>query len=277
MSHIDEGELTAYADGAFAPDEPEAQHIAAHLAECANCRNVLTRVQQTSARAQEILAIASPDVIVVPALPRRRSLFVPMAWAASLVFAVGLGYLSRDLMQTHMTTTPQKPPVAVSVPEVVATTPPPPVIKETPRRRTESRPLAEKPAAEVATAVAAGAGAAAPMAQAAAPPSARDMAVAPAMDTLAIPGLEIVSVEPLPNGRIIKQKLTDDSFVRVIITGPEMSETKSLAASEMVSGNAARKAELKVPEAVLTRGLYTIRVRGPLSIDSLNALARKIK
>ena len=33
MSHIDEGELTAYADGAWAPEDAEAIRIAAHLAE----------------------------------------------------------------------------------------------------------------------------------------------------------------------------------------------------------------------------------------------------
>ena len=38
MSHVDDGELTAYADGAYPAHDPEALRIGAHLSTCENCR-----------------------------------------------------------------------------------------------------------------------------------------------------------------------------------------------------------------------------------------------
>jgi anti-sigma factor ChrR (cupin superfamily) len=66
MSHIDEGELTAYADGAYAPEDADAQRIAMHIAECANCRNRLAEAQRLSGRASEILAVAAPASMEAP-------------------------------------------------------------------------------------------------------------------------------------------------------------------------------------------------------------------
>ena len=106
MSHIDEGELTAYADGAYAPEDADAQRIAMHIAECANCRNRLVEAQRLSGRASEILAVATPasmdappfEHIAASVAPRARRRFIPMTWAASIVLAAGLGWFGRDAL-----------------------------------------------------------------------------------------------------------------------------------------------------------------------------------
>lgn len=107
MSHVDEGELTAYADGAYTPGEPDAERIALHLTECVNCRNRLAQAQALGGRAAEILAVAAPASFAVPsfdelraaAKPQRRTMrAIPMTWAASVLLAVGLGWFGRDAM-----------------------------------------------------------------------------------------------------------------------------------------------------------------------------------
>ncbi|HUP89995.1 MAG TPA: zf-HC2 domain-containing protein, partial [Longimicrobiales bacterium] len=118
MSHIDEGELTAYADGAYAPGEGDALRIEAHLAECANCRNRLAQAQTLTARASEIIAIATPlNVTPVPfetiaaRNTKTTTRFMPYAWAASLILAVGLGWLMRDSLTMQE---PQAPQIATA-------------------------------------------------------------------------------------------------------------------------------------------------------------------
>ena len=105
MSHIDEGELTAFADGAYAPDSAEARAFTAHLATCENCRNRLADAQQLSARAGEVLSYASPVNVTVPPFetldaPRtKRGFAIPLTWAASIILAIGLGWYAHGGVQ----------------------------------------------------------------------------------------------------------------------------------------------------------------------------------
>ena len=55
MSHVDDGELTAYADGAYPVNDPVALRISAHLSTCANCRTRVEQSQELRSRASEIL------------------------------------------------------------------------------------------------------------------------------------------------------------------------------------------------------------------------------
>ncbi len=107
MSHIAEGELTAHADGAYAPDDAAGRRIADHLGQCANCRNRLAQAQALSGRAGEILATAAPQAVrahdfnevrAAAALPRRRIPAIPLTWAATVLLALGLGWFGRDLL-----------------------------------------------------------------------------------------------------------------------------------------------------------------------------------
>jgi hypothetical protein len=120
MSHVDEGTLHAYLDdrergpaaGALT-DELRAR-VTAHLAECDVCSAELRRAERQRARASDILLAATPTIetppfeavqplaaaarprpAVVPIPPRTapRRAWVPLAWAASLVLAVGAGWM----------------------------------------------------------------------------------------------------------------------------------------------------------------------------------------
>ena len=63
MSHVDEGVLHAYLDGALdAFGASEAERIRAHLTECAPCRARLEEERAVRAEASSILAMAAPEV-----------------------------------------------------------------------------------------------------------------------------------------------------------------------------------------------------------------------
>ena len=109
MSHVDDGELTAYADGAYPVNDPDALRISAHLSACDNCRTRLEQAQTLRDRATEILGYATPaiqaapsfetlqaKVATSPAKPRR---YVNLAWAASIMMALGLGWFGRGALQ----------------------------------------------------------------------------------------------------------------------------------------------------------------------------------
>ncbi len=101
MSHVDEGTLHSYLDGELSADERAAVEI--HLSQCATCRASLAGQRALLERASAVLGVARP--IERPAPPfeqlRRQSKRSPwrvrrsIAWAASIVLAIGLGYSLR--------------------------------------------------------------------------------------------------------------------------------------------------------------------------------------
>jgi hypothetical protein len=109
MSHVDEGALHAYLDGAL--DEypaAEAERIREHLDGCAECAGRLEKERRTRSDATAMLGLAAPEV-EMPSLeelrayvkatrPRRPATAVRMyrlGWAASVVLAVGAGWMMR--------------------------------------------------------------------------------------------------------------------------------------------------------------------------------------
>lgn len=108
MSHVDEGALHAYLDGALdALPASEAARIRQHLAECETCARRLEEERALREEAADILAGADPGVgAVVPLEELRRragararvgpsSRLRQLTWAASLVLAVGAGWMLR--------------------------------------------------------------------------------------------------------------------------------------------------------------------------------------
>lgn len=99
MSHVDEGALHAYLDGELSP--AERTELEAHLAGCVPCRTRLTDERALVQRAGELLARALPPERAAPPLQQlkrrrtRRRLGIPLSWAASVILAVGVGYLMR--------------------------------------------------------------------------------------------------------------------------------------------------------------------------------------
>ncbi|MDX1673866.1 MAG: zf-HC2 domain-containing protein [Longimicrobiales bacterium] len=134
MPHVDDGTLHAFIDGALRAEEPErARQVAAHLETCADCRARLEEAAETRDRAAGILAAvdaglheegaagsaaARPDFADVLARAdrdrqgagtgpgseptgrwaRQYRWTRGLAWAATLVIALGAGYMVRDLV-----------------------------------------------------------------------------------------------------------------------------------------------------------------------------------
>jgi len=99
MSHVDDGTLHAYLDGELLP--AERTRLEAHVAECAACRSRLEDERALIARASNLLGLAQPPERAAPPLHQLRQprlmwrMRVPIAWAATVVLAVGLGYYVR--------------------------------------------------------------------------------------------------------------------------------------------------------------------------------------
>ena len=115
MSHITEGLLHAHLDGAIGHEHAEEWLLAeAHLSVCEDCRRRLEEARQLRTAASNVLSAASaplgnrPDFEHLVAKAggtssvRRRSVWwnstSRLAWAASLVLAVGAGWLGRELL-----------------------------------------------------------------------------------------------------------------------------------------------------------------------------------
>jgi len=109
MSHVDEGALHAYLDGAL--DEypaGEARRIRQHLDVCAACADQLAAERRVREEARAILGRAAPDVDVpgLEELKARARASQPtrtpasarlyrLGWVASVVLALGVGWLLR--------------------------------------------------------------------------------------------------------------------------------------------------------------------------------------
>ena len=101
MLHVDEGTLHSYLDGELSADERAA--VETHLSQCATCRASLAEERALRERASAVLGAARP--VERPAPPfeqlRREAKRSPwrvrrsIAWAASIVLAIGLGYSLR--------------------------------------------------------------------------------------------------------------------------------------------------------------------------------------
>ena len=123
MRHVDDGTLHAFLDGALPRGEAATVAVEAHLALCADCRNRLERERDLRGRAEEVLAAAAPLTEAAPPfeeilarhgaraapLPRetggtargrrRTRAPLPLAWAASVVLAVGAGWMARAILE----------------------------------------------------------------------------------------------------------------------------------------------------------------------------------
>src|SRR5881396_514329 len=114
MSHVDDGTLHAYLDGELSP--AEVQGVEAHLAQCPACRGRLDEERALITRAGELLALAAPPERELPPFragdvkpPTRLwwKVRLPLAWAATLVLALGIGtYLGRGVEQGRRAETP---------------------------------------------------------------------------------------------------------------------------------------------------------------------------
>jgi hypothetical protein len=113
MSHIDEGRLAAYLDGELPAGSGELVEIELHVAACADCRKLLEESLKHRNRARAILRSGSPSTTEAPAFDEilrragksgasrgiapERSRLASLAWAATIVLAIGAGwYVTRE-------------------------------------------------------------------------------------------------------------------------------------------------------------------------------------
>ena len=115
MPHVAEGELHAWLDGALDQlGAARAAQVREHLRSCAACREALVVEEAFRARAADVLALAAPATVELPPfealLERARAVqgegtgtrlrisrTARLGWAASVVIALGAGYMAREL------------------------------------------------------------------------------------------------------------------------------------------------------------------------------------
>jgi hypothetical protein len=104
MSHVDDGTLHAYLDGELSPVEVE--RLEAHVTGCPVCRARLDEERALIERASKLLGMAVPPGPERAAPPLHqlrqprvigRRLVIPLAWAATIVLALGLGYYAASM------------------------------------------------------------------------------------------------------------------------------------------------------------------------------------
>jgi hypothetical protein len=127
MPHVDEGTLHALLDGALRAEDPaRAAAVEAHLQACPDCRALAGEAAETRAAVGRILDATEPDIrpdfqeVLVRAggtlrqegaddrasrLRRHARTTRAAAWAATVVLALGTGYLIRDRLVTDTSPT----------------------------------------------------------------------------------------------------------------------------------------------------------------------------
>jgi hypothetical protein len=122
MPHVDDGVLHAYLDGALGAladagvlqDGASAADVEAHLRDCGDCRARLESERTVRAQAGSVLHDARPAFIdippferIAPAAPRRRRSTLQYAWAASVLLALGAGWMGGSLLRSSTDTSRQ--------------------------------------------------------------------------------------------------------------------------------------------------------------------------
>jgi putative zinc finger protein len=133
MSHVDDGILHAYLDGELSPVEVE--RLEAHVTGCPVCRARLDEERALIERASRLLGMAVPPGPEREAPPLHqlrqprvigKRLVIPLAWAATIVLALGLGYYAASTSYRpgpQETVARQTPQESVASPLAVAVAP----------------------------------------------------------------------------------------------------------------------------------------------------------
>jgi len=136
MSHVDDGALHAFLDGALEALPPEeATRIRDHLAVCPSCAERLEEERSVREEASRILAGSTPALDGLPTFEELRAQAAArkplggaqpwgrrqkMAWAASVVLALGAGWMLRQATgpagRLQRALEGSRPPEAASVP-----------------------------------------------------------------------------------------------------------------------------------------------------------------
>lgn len=137
MSHVDEGALHAYLDGALDEyPQAEAERIRGHLDACAECAERLEEERRLRSDAHAMLDLAAPAVeapgleelraYVERTRPRKSRIgrMQRLGWAASVVLALGAGWMIREgQLQTRALDVRQERVLAPAMDEIPGESP----------------------------------------------------------------------------------------------------------------------------------------------------------
>ncbi|MEP7326886.1 MAG: zf-HC2 domain-containing protein [Gemmatimonadota bacterium] len=132
MLHLDEGILSALLDGELSG--AEQLEVEAHLRGCGECRDRLAELKDFMRESDQLVtALGEVPVKVAASKPGRGRNYRALAWAASIVLAVGLGFAGRSMLQERNVANSlgesgrlgQKAAPVGDTPAPVAVTPPP--------------------------------------------------------------------------------------------------------------------------------------------------------
>ena len=119
MQHVDEGRLHAWLDGELPAGGPDgARALERHLAGCAACRARVEEERTIREAASAILRGADPGpprvipIASAPSAPRGRRTWVALGWAASVLLALGVGWIARPQPRDSIVLAPAPAPRA---------------------------------------------------------------------------------------------------------------------------------------------------------------------
>jgi anti-sigma factor RsiW len=285
MSHTDDGTLHAYLDGELSARE--AVELEQHVAACPDCRARLDEARALIKRAGNLLALAAPAQGALPpwpvAAPRRSGRGgVPLAWAATVVLALGAAWYvgRRTLMLERSAPAPalarrQATPLAAAPP--AAPSPAPSRVAVASTTAAVSGPGAGRPTADTASAAVVVAQRAAERRAEPGPWVELGFEAAGALlgqPPLAIPGLSIRRLARPRTGSavlLVEQLVDSQTVVRLYEQRRAAGPPDSLLQDVLAAGGAAAA---RVGRDV---GPVRVEIEGPLAPDSLRRLLERVK
>jgi len=288
MSHIPEDELHAYLDQALG--RSRCVEIESHLAECTRCRDARDGIAALRDRTTALLARLAPRRTTVPPyaeirrraqlqLFRQQRIFSRLAWAASVVLALGIGWTASTLYRSPSVVAP-----LAAAPELV----PAPVMQPG-----AAEPMLAQPAPAQAAAVPAPARFTPESRLAAVPVLSRPVSAAPepeawrtvAWDAAPARPIETAAAAessgpaPATSGVVVTRHLASGEVMRSV--GGSPTDVSSLLSGRPVAEPEAKPAAPVMPPAYSsgTLGLRQDGVAtGPSAIpsDSLRAMMRRL-
>jgi hypothetical protein len=296
MPHIPEDELHAYLDQAIG--RLRCVEIESHLAECTRCRDARDGIAALRDRTTALLARLAPRRTVVPSygeirrraqlrMLQHRRVVAGMAWAASVVIALGIGWTASAVYRTPTATAPAVADAPVESPVVALPTEAPPAeatpteatrgvagVEPRPVRAARSTPAPEPRLAPV------------PVANRTSPPATASQAwrtvawdAAPAAPVRG----DSTAAEPPPpapaQGAVVTRQLANGEVMRSVSGVP--SDVSTLLSGRPQPPAESRLAPPTMPPAY-SNGALALRQRGaaaaPSAIpsDSLRAMMRRL-
>lgn len=272
MPHVDDGTLHALLDGALRAEEPErAAAVGSHLEGCPDCRARLDAAAAVRDRAGHALGLLDADLrpdfqeVLTRAGHDRRALLAgqarrtrAVAWAATVVLALGTGYLVRDRLVGDP---PAADPVAMRAMDT---------------QRTEARDYAAPLATEAPPATESSAGTPAPVPEPDSEPPATPAPGSPTAPTTAparaadMPRVAELEVEPAPVvGTVLRERrLEAPASVAALRAGDTRAmrgvsvradaSVSPLADQADAAGDAWRAVEIEEALALMGGSLYRL-------------------